>query len=157
MYNNPYINQYTMNQQNITDRIDSQIAQLNQMREQIRSNQQPAINQTFQIAPTGNHGMRYAETIDDVMKEPIYADTPFFSKDMSVLWVKNTKGEIKSYEINEIIQKDEKDLRIEFLQAQINELKRERVNNEPIDEHINEPIKDEESTGFQTIRRNKKK
>lgn len=152
MYNNPY-----MNQQNITDRIDSQIAQLNQMREQIRANQQPAINQTFQLAPTNNHTMRYAETIDEVKKEPVYADTPFFSKDMSVVWIKNNKGEIKSYELNEIIHKDEKDLQIEFLQAQINELKKEMVNNESINEHIDEPIEDEESTSIQTIRRNKKK
>lgn len=156
MYNNPYINQYAMNQQNITDRIDSQIAQLNQMREQIRTNQQPAINQTFQLAPTNNHTMRYAETIDEVIKEPVYTDTPFFSKDMSVVWIKNNKGEVKSYELNEIIHKDEKDLQIEFLQAQINELKKER-RNEPINEYANEPIEDEESTGIQTVRRNKKK
>ena len=152
MYNNPY-----MNQQNIADRIDSQIAQLNQMKEQIRTNQQPAINQTFQLAPTNNHTMRYAETIDEVKKEPVYTDTPFFSKDMSIVWIKNNKGEIKSYELNEIIHKDEKDLQIEFLQAQINELKREMVNNESINEHIDEPIEDEESTSIQTIRRNKKK
>ena len=67
--------------------------------------------------------MRYANTIDDVNKETVYFDTPFFSKDMSVLWIKNVKGDIKTYELNEIIPKDAKDMQIEFLQAQINELK----------------------------------
>ena len=124
MYNNPYMQNYSPNygQQSLNDRIDNQIAQLSQMKEQLKNNQQPAINQTFQLAPT-NHGMRYASTIEDVGKETVYFDTPFFSKDMSVLWIKNAKGDIKTYELNEIVPKDAKDLQIEYLQAQIEELK----------------------------------
>ena len=37
---------------------------------------------------------------------------------------KNTKGDIKTYELKEIVQKDEKDIQIEYLQAQIEELKK---------------------------------
>jgi len=125
MYNNPYMNTYNsnFNQQSINDRIDNQIAQLNQMKEQFKNNQQPAINQTFQLAPNGTNTMRYANTIDDVSKEIIYGDTPFFSKDMSVLWIKNTKGTIKTYELKEIVPLDSKDLQIQYLQSQIEELK----------------------------------
>ena len=126
MYNNPYIRQYNnMNQQTMYEQIDNQINQLQQMREQIKTNanQQPAINQTFQLAPSGTNTMKYANTIDDVNKEIIFGDTPFFSRDMTVLWIKNTKGNIKSYELNEIIPKDTKDMQIEYLQAQIEELK----------------------------------
>ena len=142
MYNNPYINPYNNNigQQGLNERIDNQIAQLNQMKEQIKNNaQQPAINQTFQLAPTNNHMMRYANTIDDVNKETVYFDTPFFSKDMSVLWVKTVSGNIKTYELNEIIPKDEKDIKIEYLQAQIEELKKGIKNNES-NANINEPV-----------------
>lgn len=123
MYNTPYMN-YANNysQQTISDRIDNQIAQLQQMKEQMKNNQQPSINQTFQLAP--NHsGMKYANTYDDVNKEIVYTDTPYFSKDMSVVWIKNAKGDIKTYELNEIVPKDEKDIQIQFLQAQIEELK----------------------------------
>lgn len=119
MYNNPYNNYY--GQQTLNDRIDSQIAQLQQMKEQFK-NQQPAINQTFQLAPN-NHTMKYANTIDDVNKEIVYIDTPFFSKDMSVVWIKNAKGDIKTYELNEIIPQDAKDIQIAYLQEQLNELK----------------------------------
>ena len=123
MYNNPYMNyQQNYNQQSINDRIDNQIAQLQQMKEQMKHNQQPAINQTFQLAPQQS-GMRYANSLDDVNKEMVYADTPFFSKDMSVVWVKNNKNEIRTYELNEIVPKDAKDMQIEYLQAQIQELK----------------------------------
>lgn len=119
-YSRPYVNYgYTMG-----DQIDYQINQLQQMKKQMENNQQqPAINQTFQLAPTNNHTVRYANTIDDVNKEIVYYDTPFFSKDMSVMWFKKANGEIKPYELNEIIPKDNKDLQIEYLQTQIEELK----------------------------------
>ena len=119
-YSRPYVNYgYTMG-----DQIDYQINQLQQMKKQMENNQQqPAINQTFQLAPTNNHTVRYANTIDDVNKETVYYDTPFFSKDMSVMWFKKANGEIKPYELNEIIPKDNKDLQIEYLQTQIEELK----------------------------------
>lgn len=141
MYNNPYMPNYNQgfNQQNINEKIDNQIAQLQQMKEQIKHNQQqPAINQTFQLAPQQN-GIRYANSIDDVSKEIVYFDTPFFSKDMSIMWFKNNKNEIKTYELTEIIPKDSKDLQIEYLQAQIEELKKGLKTNEP-DANVNEPI-----------------
>ena len=125
MYNNQYMQNYSQfNPQFMNDRIDNQIAQLQQMKEQMKNNnQQPAINQTFQLAPTNNHTMRFANTIDDVIKEIVYYDTAFFSKDMSVMWIKNAKGDIKSYELNEIVPKDSKDFEIEYLKSQIEELK----------------------------------
>ena len=66
-YMNPYQNVY--NQQNMYDQIDNQIAQLNQMKEQMKNNsnqnqQQPAINQTFQLAPNSHGGIRYVNSID---------------------------------------------------------------------------------------------
>lgn len=124
MYQNPYMNyQQNFNSQSMNERIDNQIAQLQQMKEQMKNQQQPAINQTFQLAPTHQGGMRYANTIDDVGKEVVYADMPFFSKDMSVVWIKNNKGDIKTYELKEIVPLDSKDLQIQYLQSQIEELK----------------------------------
>ena len=52
MYNTPYYSPYTagVSQQNIAERIDNQIHQLQQMKEQLKTNnQQPSINQTFQL------------------------------------------------------------------------------------------------------------
>ena len=130
MYNNPYMNSFNnYNQQSLNERIDTQIAQLNQMKEQIKNNQQPAINQTFQLAPTNNHSMKFANSINDVNKEIVYNDTPFFSKDLSILWIKNAKGDVKSYELKEIVEKNEKDLLIDALMLQIEDLKG-RLNNE---------------------------
>ena len=73
MFNNPNMQNYPqgLGQQTMTDRIDAQISQLNQMKEQMK-NQQPSINQTFQLAPTNNHTIRYANTIGDVEKETVF-------------------------------------------------------------------------------------
>lgn len=161
MYNNPYMPAYmnNYNQQNISDRIDNQIAQLQQMKEQMKNNTQPSINQTFQLAPS-SMGMRYANSINDVQKELISGETPFFSKDMSVLWVKNTKNEIRTYELTEILPKDNKDLQIEYLQAQIEELKKGMKLNESnatIVEPITDTIESKESPSVSTVSKSTKK
>lgn len=108
------------------ERINSQIQELEKLRNQI---QQPVpITQNFQIAPT-NNTLKYANSISDVEREMVIGDTPYFSKDMSVVWIKNSKGDIKSYQLEEIIQKDAKDIQIELLQAKIEELAKEMRNN----------------------------
>ena len=155
MYNSPY-NLYNYNPQNINERIDNQIAQLQQMKEQFKTNQQPAINQTFQLAPN-NHAMRYANTIDDVNKELVYSDTPFFSKDMSVLWLKSVKGDIRTFELNEIIPKDNKDLMIESLQIQLKEMKGLIENAKPSDTNADDATEDEEPESFSKLPKSNKK
>lgn len=175
MYNQLYTPNYlnNANQQNFYENIDNQINKLQQLKEQYKNNQQPAINQTFQITPNSISGMKYVNSIDDVNKEHVFADTPFFSKDLSVLWLKNASGNIKAYELNEIVEKDEKDLQIEFLQAQIDELKKgmsvnEQSNTDVItaesekdttrnDETIGESVKESKSTSIQRVSTSKKK
>lgn len=157
MYNNPY---FSNNRQQTADRIDNQIMQLQQMKEQIM--QQPPLTQptnltqNFQISPN-NGGMKYVDSIEEVNKEVVYTETPFFSKDMSVVWIKNGKGDIKSYTLAEVVIKDEKDMQIEFLQAQIEELKKGMINDESSHEHANESTASKESPSTETIRTTKKK
>lgn len=122
MYNNPY------NQQNNIDRINAinnEIANLEMRRTQAMMPQ--PITQNFQML--NNNSMRYANDIEEVKRDYTINDTPFFSKDMSVLWVKNIKGDIKTYELKEIVQKDEKDMLIDALMLQIEDLKKERDRN----------------------------
>lgn len=169
-------NQSNINEQNILDQIDNQINQLVGMKNQMRHNtsqQQPtAINQTFQISPNNNNGIKYVNSIEDVQKETIFFDTPFFSKDLSVVWLKSPQGDIKAYELNEIIEKDEKDLQIEFLQEQVNELKgkikheqsntnviteQDEPNASTIDESIGKSTKESKSTSISRVSTSKKK
>lgn len=170
MYNTPYYN----NQVNL-DRVNSQIAELEKIKMQMQQPMaQPTnLTQNFQLAPTSRDVIKYASSMEDVQKEMVIGDTPYFSKDMSVVWVKNTKGEIKTYELNEIVPKDAKDIQIELLQNQIEELRKEM---KKYDEHIanvtttedstntkwydaetGEPVKESKPTGIQRISRGKTK
>lgn len=149
---------YNYNSQANIDRINSQIAELEKIKSQL---QQPAptnLTQNFQIAPTNRDVIHYANSINEVEREQVYGETPYFSKDMSVLWVKNRSGEIKSYELREIVQKDEKDLKIDFLQAQIEELKKGMSKNARTDDtDVDDTIKDEKPTDVQLPRTSTKK
>lgn len=160
MYNNSYANIY--NPQMSIDRINAQMAELEQMKQRLQQPvQQPTptnLTQNFQLAPTSRDAIRYANSMDDVQKEMIVGETPFFSKDMSIVWVKNINNEIKTYELTEIISKDEKDIQIEMLKERINRLENERNNvNEWNNEYNDKSVKDEKSSSVSTVRGAKKK
>lgn len=164
--NGNYFYQPPTRQDNI-NMINEQINRLEQMRNQIvqqpsqQQQQQPSINQTFQLAPTTQSTLRYVNTMEDVAKEMVFGDTPFFSKDMSVMWLKNAKNEIKTYELNEIVPKDEKDLMIENLKMQVDEMnkviKEMKDNAKPITANDDEPVKSEESPSVPVSRTSKTK
>lgn len=159
MYNNPYM---PYNNQSAIDRINTQMAELEKMREQLQKPvQQPTnLTQNFQIAPTNREIIKYANSMEEVSRDMVIGDTPYFSKDMSVVWIKNTKGEIKTYELNEIVPKDNKDIQIEYLQAQIEELKKEMKRHEPtnvIDEPITKSIESEEPSNVSAVSKSTKK
>ena len=155
MYNNPYM-QNAYNSQASIDRINEQINQLENIKKQMQQPIQAPTNltQNFQLAPTNRDVIKYANSMEEVGRDMVIGDTPYFSKDMSVVWIKNTKGEIKTYELNEIIPKDDKDIKIEYLQAQIEELKKGIKQNESksnISESTIKSDESEESTNVSTI------
>ena len=150
MYNNPYLTQVNL------DRINNQINELQKIRDGLQQPVQPTnLTQNFQLAPSSRDVIRYATSLEEVQRDAVLGETPYFSKDMSVVWIKNLKGEIKTYELNEIIPKDDKDIKIDMLMAQINELKKE-INNEHI-ANIDESVEDEKPTSISTISKSTKK
>jgi len=154
MYNNPYYNP-----QSSIDRINNQIAELEKMRSQM---QQPiqtptSLTQNFQLAPTNRDVIKYASSMEEVQRDMVIGDTPYFSKDMTIVWIKNTKGDIKTYELNEIVAKDDKDIMIESLQLQISELRKEIKNAKSNDDYVDEPIENEKPTNVSNVRKSTKK
>lgn len=155
MYNNVY-NPY--NQQANIDRINQQMNELEQMKQKLQQPVQPTnLTQNFQIAPTNREVIKYANSIDEVQRDIVMGDTPYFSKDMSVVWIKNTKGDIKTYELNEVVLKDEKDLKIEYLQAQINDMRKELENAKSNSINDDEPIESKKPTSISTSKSTNKK
>lgn len=133
-YNNQfYTQQYENDLQNIMREAQSKLNQLHtQSTQQPQPQQQVPITQNFQLSPSqNNNGIKYANDIDDVKKELVFADTLFINKEHTKLWLKNTLGEVKTFELIEIIEKDEKDRQIDELMAKIKMLESELRNNEP--------------------------
>lgn len=143
------------NPQASLDRINSHISELEKMKAQLTQQQAPNLTQNFQIAPNQG-GMKYAENLEQVEKELVLLDTPYFSRDMSILWLKKASGETKTYELREIVKKDEKDLKIEFLMAKIEELEKE-VKNESNDDNVDESVEGKKSTNVSKNRTTKSK
>ena len=155
MNGNGYLNAY--NQQMSIDRLNEQINNLERIKAQMQQPTPTNLTQNFQIAPTNRDVIRYANSIDEVNRDMVIGDTPYFSKDMSVVWIKNTKGEVKTYELTEIIPKDDKDIKIEFLEAQIKELKEGMNYARSNDGDVIEPIKSKKPTNVSNGRTSKTK
>ena len=119
---NPML-QYEQSLKSIIDQANGQLNQLHTS----------PITQNFQLSPMNN--FRIVNTKEDVEKEMVLNDTYFLGKELKDFWIKNSRGDIRSFELNEIIPKDEKDILIEKLQKQIEEMKR---NDDTTNEHIAE-------------------
>lgn len=116
---------------NIDRQIQEERAKMAELeRQKIQAYSQPTIlNQTIQTGP-GGQGVRYAESIDDVKREMVFADTLFVNKAFTNMWFKSPNGNIKTYLLEEFVPKDEKDLQIEALKRELEDLKKE-IKDEP--------------------------
>ncbi len=113
--------------QNMRDRIDRQMQQIQQ--QQIQQQSQPIaqpITQNFQITPQTNNNeleSKFVDNIDDVKKTFVMKTGVFINKDFSSLWIKDVSGNIRTFKTEEIIELDEKDKEIYMLKKQIEEMK----------------------------------
>lgn len=131
MYN-PYNNQmYMQDLQSMRDRIDRQMQMANQ------NQPQTPITQNFQLAPNQNNGIKYINSIEEVKKELVFVDSLFINKEHTLLWFKNALGEVKTYELKEMIDTDPKDRKIAELEAKINMLLKEKENEQYGNENAN--------------------
>lgn len=141
-------NQYYMQDlQNMKDRIDNQMKQMQQFNQnQMQQQPIPQINQSFQLAPNPNSNeleSKYVNNIDEVKGIFVMKTGVFLDKDLNNLWIKNTNGDIRTFELNEIIEMDERDKEIIRLNNQIKELQQslKENNNNSIEKENNKEKK----------------
>lgn len=139
VYGNP--NQfYLQDLQNMRDKIDNQMRQLNQ--NAMQSNNPPAINQTFQLAPNQTNQdleAKYATNIDEVKNILVMKTGIFTNKDFSTIWIKDITGNIRTFSTQEVIELDEKDRKILELEKQIENMKGMMLNAKSDNVNVNEP------------------
>lgn len=130
--NNQYYMQNMQDLQNMREKIDRQMQQMQQLNQnQMQQQQQPVpITQNFQLAPNPTNNeleSKYVNNIDEVRNTFVMKTGVFVNKDFTSMWVKTTDGNIKTYELNEVIQQDPKDVEINNLKQEIQRM-REMIN-----------------------------
>ena len=126
--NNQIYMQNMQDLQNMREKIDRQMQQMQQLN-QNQMQQQPTptnLTQNFQLAPNPNNNeleSKYANNIDEVRNTFVMKTGVFVNKDFTSMWVKTTDGNIKTYELNEVIQQDPKDIEINNLKKELQRMK----------------------------------
>ena len=135
--NNQYYMQNMQDLQNMKERIDKQMQQMQQFNQnQMQQPQIPQVNQTFQLAPNPTNNeleSKYANNIDEVKGIFVMKTGVFLNKELTTLWIKSTNGDIRTFELNEIIETDPKDREIAMLKRQIEEMKEMIVSESNVD------------------------
>ena len=128
-YNSYAQNNYLNELQQMREKIDKQIQQAQQPQQQPQSvipTSQP-ITQNFQLAPQQNNNSelesRYAENIDEVKNTFVMKTAIFATRDFSTVWLKDVSGNIRTFKTEEIFELDNKDIQIQNLQRELEEMK----------------------------------
>lgn len=132
--NNQYYMQNMQDLQNMKERIDKQMQQMQQFNQNQIQNQQPIpqINQSFQLAPNPTNNeleSKYVNNIDEVKGIFVMKTGVFLNKELNTLWIKNTNGDIRTFELNELVEIDPKDREIALLKQELEKMK-EMISNE---------------------------
>ena len=119
---------YMQDLQNMREKIDRQMQQMQQLNQnQMQQQPQiPQVNQTFQLAPNPTNNeleSKYANNIDEVRNTFVMKTGVFLNKELNTLWIKNTNGDIRTFELNEIIPQDPKDIEINNLKKELQRMK----------------------------------
>lgn len=124
---------YMQDLQNMKDRIDRQMQQMQQLNQsQMQQPVQQPITQNFQLAPNTNSNeleSKYVNNIDEVKNTFVMKTGVFLDKELNNLWIKNTNGDIRTFELNEVIETDPKDVEINNLKKELERM-REMINYE---------------------------
>lgn len=146
--NNFYGGMY--NPQMNIDRINRQIEDLNNLKNQMQSPPQmmnaqtPAINQTFQLSNPQNNANdfdgKYAKDIEEVKNTLALKNTFFINNNIDTLWLKDVSGKIRTFTLTEVVELDEKDKEILALKKEIEDMKGMILNAKSDNVNVNESI-----------------
>lgn len=153
---------YMQDLQNMKDRIDRQMQQVQQMNQNQIQNQQPVpITQNFQLAPNPNNNeleSKYVNNIDEVKNTFVMKTGIFINKDFTSLWIKDVTGNIRTFRTEEIIELDPKDKEIQMLRNEIEKMKGMMSNAVEYDNtDIDEPVKKQVTKTVSTNKRSNAK
>lgn len=157
--NNQYYMQNMQDLQNMREKIDNQMKQMQQFNQnQMQNQQQPVpITQNFQLAPNPNNNeleSKYVNNIDEVKGIFVMKTGVFLNKELNTLWIKNTNGDIRTFELNEVIVQDPKDVEIHNLRQELQRMKEMIANESNVNNSdFNEPNESKTTTKLSNNKR----
>ena len=129
--NNQFYMQNMQDLQNMREKIDRQMQQMQQLNQnQMQQQPVPNVTQNFQLAPNPSNNeleSKYVNNVDEVKGIFVMKTGVFLNKELSTLWIKNTNGDIRTFELSEIIPQDSKDIEINNLKKELQRM-REMIN-----------------------------
>ena len=148
---------YMQNLQDMRDRIDNQMKQYQQ--QQMQQPVAQPITQNFQLAPQPTNNeiqAKYVNNIDDVKNTFVMTTGLFVNKEINTLWFKNVNGDIRTFNLQEIIEQDERDLEIQRLRNEIENMKG-MIANESNNSNVDGEVTNEKSPKLQVNKRSNAK
>lgn len=146
---------YLQDLQNKKEFIENQIKQIQQNQNQPQQIQQP-ITQNFQITPAQNNNElegRYADSIEAVKNTFVMKTGLFINKEMNTLWIKDVSGNVRTFDLQEIVEMDEKDKKILALEKEIEEMKGMINNAESVNTNVDDEIAETKPTRISANKR----
>lgn len=149
--NNQIYMQNMQDLQNMREKIDNQMRQMQQLNQnQMQQQPIPQINQSFQLAPNPSSNeleSKYVNNIDEVKGIFVMKTGVFLDKDLNNLWIKNTNGDIRTFELSEIIPQDPKDIEINNLKKELQRMREMIVSESNVNNSdFNEPDESKATT-----------
>ena len=148
---------YMQNLQDMRDRIDNQMKQYQQ--QQMQQPVAQPITQNFQLAPQPTNNeiqAKYVNNIDDVKNTFVMTTGLFVNKEMNTLWFKNVNGDIRTFNLQEIIEQDERDLEIQRLRNELENMKG-MIASESNNSNVDVEVTNEKSPKLQVNKRSNAK
>ena len=146
--NNQYYMQNMQDLQNMREKIDRQMQQI-QQQNQMQQQPVPNVTQNFQLAPNPSNNeleSKYVNNIDEVKGIFVMKTGVFLNKELNTLWIKNTNGDIRTFELNEIIRTDPKDEEINNLRQELQRMKEMIANESNVNNSNNDESNESKTT-----------
>ena len=146
--NNQYYMQNIQDLQNMREKIDRQMQQI-QQQNQMQQQPVPNVTQNFQLAPNPSNNeleSKYVNNIDEVKGIFVMKTGVFLNKELNTLWIKNTNGDIRTFELNEIIRTDPKDEEINNLRQELQRMKEMIANESNVNNSNNDESNESKTT-----------